>query len=603
MFITNLTINIPVTNDEVSTLANNAHLLNWDWRPFLESSGNYYFKYAQALLYLPLFFIFHNPPTLLHAMLTVNSLLTALIAPVCYDLSRKYLKIESVSITFWVSLVAGLTPAPLLYAGYARADIAIIVMPWLVLWLLMKNTDYKEKSKKKFILCTVLISFFSVFAFMAHTRGVVLIIATVMIILFAALYLKQKLVHYPVYVISTAVLLVIDRFLTKYFKNTIWGADSAKGASVENFDFQALLQIFTPEGFASMVKLIIGWVFNMFTSTYGLSSLGLVVCAILLVKSFSRQKSLSSYEIVVNLFIVLYFLGTFAMSALFFFRPVHAFYTQMGTTRGDRLIFDRYICSALPFLCFTGLYGLICKKELIGLKSKTASLVFQAAFLALFARFVSFRLDNVSVDRKYFIALNTFVGFRGGATVINLENLSSTLILTGIVALAVYFIFLLLTSLNKHMKVFLMSFCVIFLLSYGICFVKAKYLVARQYEKAVSTTVAITETLGDLYKEYPYILKDTQTNGGKSWQFALPYYDCINKKYSGAESIDNMIIVNGKIPFNAKWYDDDYYIFASLDYSGSTRNMPYIKGEELNAEINRRGIETIKVTPDMITQQ
>lgn len=599
MFASNLTLKVPVTNDEVSTLANAAHLLDLDWRPFLESSGRFYFKYAQALVYLPLFFLFKNPVHLLHAMLTVNSVMTALIAPICYKISRKYLTVSTPDTSFWLSLAAGLTPAPLLYAGYVRADVTIIVMPWLSLWFLLEGWYYKDTSKKKLIINSLLLSVTSVFAFMAHTRGLVLIIAVFLTVLFTTFYLKKKPVHYPVYLLSTVVLLVVDRFLTKFFKNSIWGSIGASGASVENFDFQALLLVFTPDGFASMIKLIIGWFFNMFTSTYGLAALGLVACIILFIYIFNKKKKLPASESIFTLFSLLYFCGSFAMSALFFFRPVHIFYTQNGTSRGDRLIFDRYICATLPFLCFIALYALICKKEYIGKKCKAAACVLQLAILLLFSRFVAFRLDNVKVDRKYFIGMNTFVGLEGGNTIINLENLSGILIFTGAFALAIYLLFLLFTRFKKQCVLFI-TICAVFTASYTINFVKAKFLVAHQYDSAISKTLEITDSLGDLYKEYPFILKDVKVNGGKAWQFMLPYYDCITDEYSQVESVENMIIVTGTIPFNEKWYNDDYYMFASFDYSGNKKNMPYIKGEALNQAINERGIETIKVTPDMI---
>ena len=599
MAVSNFTIDLPVTNDEVSTLANDAYLLDLDWRPFIQSSGNYYFKYAQALLYYPFFLLFHDTETLLHVLLTWNSLFAALIAPICYAICRRHLNIANTKRAFGLALTAGLTPAPLLYAGYARADIAIIVTPWLVVLSLLEGNRASDQSKRNFVFWSLGAALFSVFSFMSHSRGVVLIIATAMVVFFARFFLKRKLVSLPVYVVLSGILLVADRFLTRFFKSAVW-TNGFRGASLEGFNFRELMKIFTPQGFVNFIRLLIGWTYNMFTSTFGLSALGLLAAFLLFLCIFRKKDRLTDSQSVLVLFLLLLFLGTLAMSALFFFRPVNLFYTGEKLSRGDRLIFDRYMSGTLPFLCFIGLYGLLEKENAVGKKTVIFSVFLQLAVLFLFARFVAGRLDNYSVDRKYFIALNLFVPLKKGETVITLSNLSDILVYTGIFAAAVFSFLMTLLGAGWKRTMFL-CIAAAFLVNYGVCFYKAKYLVANKYNRAVEPAASLLNSFGDLYEEYPNVMKDSGVNGGKSWQYALPNYDVISTKYYKNQDLDDVIIISNEVPFKTTWYDDDYYMFPDIDYK-KAKNKPYIKGEDLNRELNERGIETVKVTEDMLNE-
>ena len=58
-----------------------------------------------------------------------------------------------------------------------------------------------------------MLAFVTVYAYMTHTRGVVLIIAAFMTVVLVSAVYKHKTVNYFIYVPVSGVLMVIDKFL------------------------------------------------------------------------------------------------------------------------------------------------------------------------------------------------------------------------------------------------------------------------------------------------------------------------------------------------------------------------------------------------------
>ena len=77
--------------------------------------------------------------------------------------------------------------------------------------------------------------------------------------------------------------------------------------------------------------------------------------------------------------------------------------------RIDRIVYDRYVCCAFGILCLLGLYVLIWRKDLFGIRSKIVSVLFYSIIFAAFDKITAPRLNNQSYVRKYMGMLGTFV--------------------------------------------------------------------------------------------------------------------------------------------------------------------------------------------------
>ena len=109
-----------------------------------------------------------------------------------------------------------------------------------VLIILLELADASKNGMKlKRNLLTLALAFVSVYAYMCHSRGIVLLIATVLAVIAATLIYKNTIVNYLIYVPATAVFLIIDKFLSAYIKSGVYGSYGTRHASMESFDFEA----------------------------------------------------------------------------------------------------------------------------------------------------------------------------------------------------------------------------------------------------------------------------------------------------------------------------------------------------------------------------
>ena len=58
--------------------------------------------------------------------------------------------------------------------------------------------------------------------------------------------------------------------------------------------------------------------------------------------------------------------------------------------------------------------------------------------------------------------------------------------------------------------------------------------------------------------------------------------------------MDNMFIVAKKGRFLKRYCDDDYYLFDDFDYGKSAKDIVYVKGDELAAELEAAGYSLTK---------
>ena len=584
-------LSVPVSTDEVGTLSNAALLLGNNWGDFMVSHGGYYYKYGLAMLYLPLFWLVKDVYLLFKLMLVVNAAMTGCIAVLAYYTLRRHLKVEDKTKAGMLSLIVGLLPTVLLYAGYPRGDVILIFMPWIILYCLLEAGS-TESTRKKMVL-SGFAAFAAGFAYMSHSRGVVAIIAGVMTIGIIRIVYKKYIVHVPVYLITLVVTMVADKFLSRFFKLSIWGADGVRKASGEYLSFSTLKEIFTPEGMRTMFRMCIGWTYNIFTSTAGLVCIGLFVGLFICFRMLRKKKEETMEECTVTVFSMLLFLGSFALGVLFFFSPVMKFFANPEAARADRVMFDRYVVSAIGPICLLGLYGLLQKTKMFNFKKQLLPIVVCAGVLYAFITRVAPWLEIRSFDRKYIIGLNLFMDAQLGTTTGMINDVKDIFLLTGLLALVVLIVFLLLHALKlrRVAYVLMIALCI---LCYQVNFEKGKLLIDQDYYEKTSQSQFINEFV-EIADEFPYVLKDEGINGGKSWQYLMPEYTVISTKFKGIDEITDMIIITGTTFLNEAFYDDDYYIFNSIDYSGKKKNLPYIKGEALNKKLQELGYETTKV--------
>ncbi len=579
-------LDMPIVLDETGTMSNTAFLTGFDWSDNNKAMGGFYYKYFQALLYVPVFMLIKNPFMQYKAIMVLHAAIISVIPVIGYEISRKYLHVEKAKSAILGASV-GILPSVILYSQYARADMLMCAVPWFTLYFLLESYDALQKGKKKLAgIYSLLVAFFAVVSYASHTRGIVLVIAVFMTIYLFLLIRKKKLVNNIVFLAGSAVFLIADKFMTAYMKVNVW-PHGVKHASAEIFDFEALKLIFTFKGIKSMIKLIIGWVFNAFTSTYGMIALGMLVSVFVIVYFYKKTHEITDTELILAGYGLLNLMGSAALGILFFFKPVYLYFTEEKLLRADRPVYGRYIACAFGVLCLLALYALLCRRDWIKWKGKLAAVLIDAGILGIFAWKVAPALNGKSMTPRNFISISRFLTMPSpGATSGKYPAVSVDLVKAGIYALVIFAILMLLSEMTKKMALIGLIFIIVNAENLNACYFHMR-LARNDREYPVTKTVReelmVFSDLDPKYRKI-YVGKEIST---QLFQMALPDFEFFGFRNRNSDDKLNNIFMILKTD-DSKIEKYKLRCFGSFK-RGSTEFGYYVKGEELAQEMLDRG--------------
>ncbi len=627
-----LQLNVAPVLDEVGTLANTAFLTGMDWTECVRSMGNHYYKAGMPIFYLPFFLLFENPFVIYKLSLFVNEIFMSLIPVFAYTILRKHL-LSTADIknrTVWnervlpaaIALIVGFIPSVDLHSMYTKSDPMLIFLAWPIMLCIFEGLDAAEENRRvKSILISVLAGFLSVYAFFSHTRGVVVIIALVMTNACMHLFVRRKPFKWIPFAASLGVFLLLEKITTNYFVThvIIYGADHG---TLESAGLGALKQLFSKAGILTMIKLVIGWFYNVFVASYGMIIIGLLVAIYFIFKALAYKKAYGTREAIpyketaAAAFSFLNFCGSFAMGALFFFRPVHEFFTGVEVSRGDRIIFGRYtVCTVGP-LVMIALFYLLYRSDILGFKTKVITVAIYAVIFLLFVFYLSPWLDGVSVNSRYFISLTTFLEYpyRGG-TSNPMENLCEALRWAGEIAGIVLLVILRLSvslsdNESEKRRCVRISALAAVAIVYSLTIMSVNYYnnrLARDsflYGRVKRNSALLNEIAAntDIEERFPYVLVIDCAINIKNYQMASMEYSFGNYKTLAAKQ-DNCFIYARKDRFLEYYCDDDYYVFKKYNYNKNLQDIVYVKGHELAEALEAAGYKMKKYTGPLIEKK
>lgn len=597
--------------DETGTLANAALLSGRSWHTGMLSSGGYYYRYGMGFIWFLPFLLFRDSVLVYRVCGLIDAALFALIPVLVYQICRRDLRMESRPRAVVLALAACCQGDILFFALNRRGDVMLTIVNWICLYVMLRLVDQEDEKGK--ILRSVLLSFFSVFAYASHSRGIVTVIAVALTIAVLRLVYKKFYVNFPVWAGSLLGFLAVDKFLQVWFRREIWGsgAGHATGLSMESIKL-----LFTGTGIKSLVKLSAAWLYNAFASTGGLCCVGVVAALMILVLLLRRSGKLQVSEGVIGLFGGLSFAGSAALGVLFFLEPVSKVFTGVSDGRADRIVYGRYINCALGFLVFLGVYVLICRKDLFGRRAKAASVCGYGVTLLFFVWKVAGWMKLEAIERNIGV-ITSFKNYLKQHMEQPENVLGLALLLFGALMFLVLFLFLFLGYSRHAVWIGIVSTGMgIVLYLYN-----AQTLIQKPQEKnyvRVETVYETMESFGDIYEEYPvvWVSKNARTKI-KTYQALLMEYNLMDYKFeeSGGEAetfylngeltrydgqnfaeLDNMLVIAGSLPAPEELAEGDYYMLADAEYEEykkQKQDVLYIKGNELRDELEQRGIQTV----------
>ena len=606
--ITALKLNIPPVLDEVGILANSAYAAGYDWSETTYTMGGFYYKYGISLLYAPFLKLIDDPYILYKVLLSINVFLYAFVPVIAYTIQKKHLQMKRlVAVLF--AIIVGAIPCCFIFQLYAKADSMLIVLPWVVLYLVMELSGTNSGRKKTVL--SILLAAVSMYSYMVHTRGVVIIIALILTIVLAGVLNKKCVINIPAFLVTAAILLAVDKWLSGLFYDGVYGAYGTAHASAESFEFSELKKIFTLPGLKTLGRLIIGWLFTGMTATSGLLGVGVLGGIIFGIKEFwikilkkktveieKETESVRPSERILSIYSVLSMLGVFAMGILFFFPPVYKYLNVEAVVRSDRLIYERYMAAAFGPLVLYGLYLLYRGSTNIGQKAKRAVLIISgAAFAGIIALFmfecVEY-IEGVQGNSRYIIGLSMFLKVSGGSTNAIFPDMSQSLLKAGLLGFGLYILLAVLSEVKADKKsagkLILLAGTALAALYVTLILVSFNNIRLSRDEALYSWTsepAGYMLNLPSEFSEYP-VFWDYSAKDIKHYQFQLKNYR-IGSYCTKTKKADNCFVIVQKGHFLKEYYNDDYYVFDDFDYENATRDIVYVKGSKLAKQLEEKG--------------
>lgn len=598
-------LSVPVISDETVTMANAAWTTGYDWSYMIAALGGYYYRYAQALMTVPLFAFLKDPEMIYRLSMILQAVIQASIVPVVYVICRRHLHVESARISVLLGMSVGLVPSMALYTFYYRGDYLLGVLPWYALLTFLETMEAAEAGKRmRRIGNTVLTVFFGVLAYMAHTRGIVLILALLMSAILVRVVLKRKSLHGPVLLIALAIFLLADSLTGQVLKEALYSVSGLNANAIESTDVGFYFDIFSYSAIKDLAMLCLSWLSTLISSTQGLVLVGGIAgLAVLGNIAMKKRAGVTDAEAAVLFLSLLVFLGYYAIGALYFRGAYISLATNVQKTRVDRLLYDRYAICGAGMLVFWALYVLCEKRDWLKKRGRLVCVCAAAAVTVLFL----WKIMPVALKYKGYvyntIVLNTFRAAKNPAGIIQGEYYGKAALMAAVLlGIALMLAVLAVSSFRRRW----MPYVVLsFVLLSDLALIHVNYIKIRKAAndyvlEATDAVVMFLEGIeGAVAEEYPYILK-----GGLSgvkiqfYQSQLMDFRMFGKKQEEQLDLDNYFIISAHDDIDLTWYEDDYYLFDAFDYENAQYDVVYVKGEALKEKLESLGYGMTRLRTD-----
>lgn len=597
MIVLSSPLGISYILDETGTVANAAFLAGENWNNWVNTTGGYFYKYGQSIFYYPILEFVDNPYIMYKLLLIVNGAFIAWIPVTSYQILRRHLYQEDKLKCALTSLCLAVVPAVVLYSLFARAEGMLISLAWVTLYAVLENMN--ASGKKQAILGSSLVAFVSVYMYMCHSRGIVFVIAIFMVMFGVRFVLKNKNICFTAYLIGTGVWLFVDKHLTKFFKNSIWG-EGIKKNTMEKVNLNKYDVLFTAEGIDTMVKNVTGWLFNSFLGTFGLVLLGLVFATVLIVMFF-RKKNVDAKELVISVYAFLIYFGTMAMGVLFSFRSNYNFVIGEKVKRADRFLYSRYLAPTYAIIIFVALFYLFYKKDIFGMKTKLATLLVGGGLIIYCRTWLKDFVNNVEYSWRNTIDSAIFFDtVRFGNDANKYKDVSRALLKQAVLAFVILVLILILTHYYEKIKwqkmvIVLIGACM--MISITVNYVKLRLFTDVRPMLSVGSCITQLEQIEDktnISEICENVYVDKSISRYKMMQLAFPEFTMHVRKSLSPEEVENMLILCSNYHVNDGWMGEDCYIFADFDFD-NTWSTVVVKGDDLKDKLEEAGYDLIPI--------
>ncbi len=394
--------------DECNPFALAFMLKGYDLSDYLVAD-QYYYKYGQLLFELPVILFIHSHIWQTRIILAIHAAIVSFVPILVEYILFRYYKYHDYS-RFIIALVVGSLPSVTLNAKLLWAEPYLIILPLLALVCLLKAAE------TGMVLYTVLLSLISCYAYMVHTRGIVLLLTTFLSVVFIRVIMKNKNIRIVIFLFTSFLFLIIEKYISNIVKSLIYTDKQValNGGSLNFMGDSYFSRIFSVDGLSVLFIETTGWLFAIITATLGLFAVGCFLIFYKVIFSMKTKTMLTSPETICIFFGVVLFLGSAAMGELFFFTNIYeGLEGGIVVNRGDRLIYTRYVEPAAIIVSFIGLYYYFTETKMIKMKALRQAIICYMVTVVLYYYLIIPHITQTTIWPHVTMTLSYFCDYKG----------------------------------------------------------------------------------------------------------------------------------------------------------------------------------------------
>ena len=247
--------------------------------PGADLSGSTLYQGGYPLLITPVYWFTSNPSTVYHAVLMVNSLISALVLPLGYLACRRLGLGRPAA--YGVATVAALVPAGFFYSEYAmtNAVFPVITLAWLLTthsWLTASSARVRYANAADSALLAA-------YAYVIHSRGLVMLAGLAAVGLFIGWRQAAARLSVLVAALTTVVVAAAGWSLNHHITLAVYpeGTRSLSG--------QIRHQLASVNGIVHVFELAAGQLWRLVLDSWGIAGIGLVAALLVIVRRDVRS--------------------------------------------------------------------------------------------------------------------------------------------------------------------------------------------------------------------------------------------------------------------------------------------------------------------------
>lgn len=277
--------------DEIGTMAGSVYYAGYDWSAIVSEVK--YYGFGFSILMAPVFSITDNPQIIYQVMLAYNTICLAVSGVICFNIIKNIFDVDDDRFNLLTTLAAVSFPCVLLTSNEVFNECVLHLMQWAIVYLLLIMQKRKDEEKSNLV-CTIILSIISVYAFTVHTR-IIYILGAVFIYIVMYLIIKRKvLINVPAFVIIMGGGYAAAQKLIKAVQLKIWLTNDPEKLrnSVSNLGgyFGNVTYLKTANGIKGFVYTFVGEVYGMFSLSGGIFAIATCMFVFIILSLIFNKK-------------------------------------------------------------------------------------------------------------------------------------------------------------------------------------------------------------------------------------------------------------------------------------------------------------------------